>query len=247
MLLAFLIALIVSFISIKAQGFYFLMITLACAQIIYSIVYQWTEVTGGSNGLSGIPTPVLFGDLQLSNQVFIYYFILIIFSILLVGINRFLYSPLGYVLIGIKENEERMKSIGYNTVFYKGLSFLIAGTLGGLSGSLYVIFNGFISPADVYWTMSGSVLIMVLIGGAGTLWGPVIGAAFIVLIETIISSYTEYWMMIIGAIFIFFVIFAPNGIVGILDNTKRIFSKYHKGELEESLIKTIKNQTKMDG
>ena len=96
-----------------------------------------------------------------------------------------------------------MKSNGYNTAFYKNLSFLIAGTLGGLAGSLYVIFNGFISPSDVYWTMSGSVLIMVLNGGAGTLLG-FVGAGFIVLMETIIGSYTENWMMIIGVIFILF-------------------------------------------
>lgn len=247
MLLALLLALIIGFFSIKAYGFYFLMLTLACAQIVYSIVYQWTDVTGGSNGLSGIPTPVLFSDIQLSNQVFIYYFILVVFSILLFGINRLLHSPLGYVFIGIKENEERMKSIGYNTAFFKHLSFILAGTLGGLSGSLYVIFNGFISPADVYWTMSGSVLIMVLIGGAGTLWGPVIGAALIVIMETIISSFTEYWMMIIGAIFILFVIFIPNGIVGIFDNFKTAIMKYRKDELEESLLKTMKKQTKMDG
>ena len=129
------------------------------------------------------------------------------------------------MFIGIKENEERMKSIGYNTAFYKNISFLIAGTLGGLAGSLYVLFNGFISPSDVYWTMSGSVLIMVLIGGAGTLWGPVVGAAFIVLMETIIGSYTENWMMIIGVVFILFVIFAPNGIMGIVDNVKGMFAK----------------------
>ena len=118
-----------------------------------------------------------------------------------------------------------MKSNGYNTAFYKNLSFLIAGTLGGLAGSLYVIFNGFISPSDVYWTMSGSVLLMVLIGGAGTLWGPIVGAAFIVLMETIIGAYTENWMMIIGVIFILFTIFAPKGIVGIVDNFKGKFPK----------------------
>lgn len=248
MLIAALLALVVGFLSIKAYGFYFLMLTLACSQIVYSIIYQWTPVTGGSNGLSGIPVPVLFGDFELSNPVFIYYFILVVFGILLFVINRFLHSPLGYVFIGIKENEERMKSNGYNTAFYKNLSFVLAGTLGGLAGSLYVLFNGFISPSDVYWTMSGSVLIMVLIGGAGTLWGPVVGAAFIVLMETIIGSYTENWMMIIGVVFILFVIFAPNGIMGIVDNLKGIFAKKQtEAELEKSLLQPIKQQTKLDG
>ncbi|KAB2330500.1 branched-chain amino acid ABC transporter permease [Cytobacillus depressus] len=247
MSLAFLLAIVIGFVSTKAHGFYFLMLTLACSQMIYSIVYQWTKVTGGSNGLSGIPSPILFGSFELSNQVFIYYFILVVFTIVIFIISRLLHSPLGYVFIGIKENEERMKSIGYNTAFYKNLSFLIAGTLGGLAGSLYVIFNGFISPSDVYWTVSGSVLIMVLIGGAGTLWGPVIGAAFIVILETIISSYTENWMMIIGITFILFVIFAPNGIAGIFTSIQQVLFNRNKVEVEKSIIKPIKQQTKMDG
>jgi branched-chain amino acid transport system permease protein len=243
MLVAAVLALLIGLLSIKAHGFYFLMLTLACSQMVYSIIYQWKDVTGGSNGLSGISTPILFGSFELSNPVLIYYFILVVVGILLFLINRFLHSPLGYVFIGIRENEQRMKSNGYNTVFYKNLSFLLAGTLGGLAGSLYVIFNGFISPTDVYWTMSGSVLIMVLIGGAGTLWGPVIGAAFIVLMETIISSYTENWMMIIGIIFILFTIFAPKGIIGILGNIKGLLFK----KKTEAILQPIKQQTKMDG
>lgn len=243
MLVAALLALLIGFLSIKAHGFYFLMLTLACSQIFYSIVYQWKDVTGGSNGLSGISTPVLFGNFALSNPVLIYYFILVVFAVLLFFVNKLLQSPLGYVFIGIKENEQRMKSNGYNTVFYKNLSFLIAGTLGGLAGSLYVIFNGFISPSDVYWTMSGSVLIMVLIGGAGTLWGPVVGAAFIVLMETIISSYTENWMMIIGIVFILFTIFVPKGIVGTIRKAEwTIFKKKTR-----AILQPMEQQTKIDG
>jgi len=247
LIFALLLALIIGLLSTKAHGFYFLMLTLACSQIFYSIVYQWTNVTGGSNGLSGIAPVDVFGGLRLSNQVFVYYFILVVIAILLFILSRFLHSPLGAVFIGIKENEERMKSIGYNTALYKNISFLIAGTIGGLAGGLYVIFNGFISPNDVYWTASGSVLIMVLIGGVGTLWGPVIGAAFIVILETIISSYTENWMMIIGAAFILFVIFAPNGIVGIFNNLKSTLFKRQKLEHETLKMIQMKQETKMDG
>ena len=237
------LALVMGFFAIKANGFYFLMLTLAFAQIVYSIVYQWKDVTGGSNGLSGIPTPVLFRNFELSNPVLIYYFILVVFAIILFIVNRLLHSPLGYVFIGIRENEQRMKSNGYNTAFYKNLSFLIAGVLGGLAGSLYVIFNSFISPSDVYWTMSGSVLLMVLIGGAGTLWGPIVGAAFIVLMETIIGAYTENWMMIIGVIFILFTIFAPKGIVGIIRTAELKFFK----KKTRAILQPIKQQTKIDG
>ncbi len=226
MLIASLLAVIIGLVSTKAHGFYFLMLTLACSQMFYSFVYQWTSFTGGSNGLSGIPIPEVIGAFALSNQVYIYYFVLLVFTLIMIFLSKFLTSPLGNIFIGIKENEQRMKSIGYNTNLYKNISFVIAGTLGGLSGSLYVIFNSFISPSDIYWTMSGSVLIMVLIGGAGTLWGPVIGAAFIVILETLISSYTENWMMIIGVTFILFVMFAPKGIAGIF--SPKLFSMKKK-------------------
>ncbi|MEH7384406.1 branched-chain amino acid ABC transporter permease [Bacillus sp. JJ1521] len=251
MVIAFLLAILIGFVSTKAHGFYFLMLTLACSQMVYSIIYQWTDVTGGSNGLSGIPSPSLFGDFILSNQVFIYYFTLVVFAIVVIVIHRLLHSPLGYVFIGIKENEDRMKSIGYNTTFYKNISFLIAGTLGGLAGGLYVFFNGFVAPTDVYWTVSGSVLIMVLVGGAGTLWGPVIGAAFIVVLETIISSYTESWMMIIGTAFILFTIFAPAGIAGLFGKLSQGLFKAKpqpvKEEYIEKSIKPIKQQSKING
>ncbi|THE09735.1 branched-chain amino acid ABC transporter permease [Bacillus timonensis] len=251
MVIAFLLAILIGFVSTKAHGFYFLMLTLACSQMVYSVIYQWTDVTGGSNGLSGIPAPSLFGEFILSNQVFIYYFTLVVFTIVILIINRLLHSPLGYVFIGIKENEDRMKSIGYNTTFYKNISFLIAGTLGGLAGGLYVFFNGFVAPTDVYWTVSGSVLIMVLVGGSGTLWGPVIGAAFIVILETIISSYTESWMMIIGAAFILFTIFAPSGIAGlflrIVQNLFKAKPQPVKEEYIEHSIEPIKQQSKMNG
>lgn len=241
MMIACLLAVIIGFVSTKAHGFYFLMLTLACSQMFYSFIYQWTDFTGGSNGLSGIPSPEVIGAFVLSEPVFIYYFILVIFSLLMIVLGKFLTSPLGHTFIGIKENEQRMKSIGYNTALFKNISFIIAGTLGGLSGSLYVIFNSFISPSDIYWTMSGSVLIMVLIGGAGTLWGPVIGAAFIVILETIISSYTEYWMMIIGITFILFVMFAPNGITGIFSSLTAKLPSLQK----KRILPQVKEETKL--
>jgi branched-chain amino acid transport system permease protein len=138
-----------------------------------------------------------------------------VFFVIYAGLRVLVKSPFGQVLIGIRENETRVKSMGYNTNLYKYAAFVLAGGLGGLSGSLYTYFNGFIAPSDVYWTMSGAVLIMVLIGGAGTMLGPVLGAALIVSLETIVSSYTDLWMLIVGAVFIIFVVFFPKGIVGI--------------------------------
>jgi branched-chain amino acid transport system permease protein len=213
-LLSVFVAAIIGVFCLKVSGFYFLMLTLAFSQMIYSFIYQSTNLTGGSNGLSGIPRATL-GGFEFSNAVYIFYLILLVFFVTYAALRIVVNSPFGQVLIGIRENETRVKSMGYNTSIYKYTAFLIAGGFGGMAGSLYTYFNGFIAPSDVYWTMSGAVLIMVLIGGAGTILGPVLGAALFVILETLISSYTNSWMMIVGSVFIIFVIFFPKGIFGI--------------------------------
>jgi branched-chain amino acid transport system permease protein len=221
---------IIGYFCNKVHGFYFLMLTLAFSQMIYAVVHEWKEVTGGDNGLSSIPKPSLFEGVAISEPLHLYFFIFIVFTVVFYVVKRFVQSPLGAVLVGIRENETRMRSMGYNTTFYKNLVFIVAGGLGGVSGSLYSYFNGFVSPEDVFWTTSSEVLIMVLIGGAGTLLGPVLGAAFIVVLETFISSYTDQWMMIIGVTFILFVIFVPKGIVGI----SSVWMKKHSVQRDSS-------------
>lgn len=226
-----LLAIVIGFFSTRLSGFYFLMVTLAFSQMVYAVAHQWSSVTGGSNGFSGIPKPELFGFIAFNHHVSLYLLILAVFIAVYIGLSRFIQSPLGNIFIGIRENETRMRATGYNTVFYKNLSFIIAGGLGGLAGALYSYFNGFVSPGDVYWTVSGKVLIMVLVGGAGTLIGPVLGAGFIVILETIVSSYIDMWMLIIGTIFILFVVFAPKGIVGLGDVVKNLLIR-SKEEVE---------------
>ncbi|MFD2922294.1 branched-chain amino acid ABC transporter permease [Halobacillus naozhouensis] len=217
---------IIGLFCMKVNGFYFLMLTLAFSQMVYSFVYQSTGWTGGSNGLSGIPSPVLFGW-EIPNIVWLFYVIAALFMMLYAGLRIVVGSPFGKVLVGIRENEKRLKSMGYNTYLYKYAAFVISGALGGVSGSLYTYFNGFIAPSDVYWTMSGTVLIMVLIGGSGTMIGPVLGAAMIVILETVIATYTDMWMLILGSIFILFVIFFPSGIYGIWQDIVSRFQKQH--------------------
>ncbi|MDA3130444.1 branched-chain amino acid ABC transporter permease [Aliibacillus thermotolerans] len=234
-LVSFMLALVVGIFCMKVNGFYFLMLTLAFSQMIYSFIYQSTTWTGGSNGLTGIPTPSLLG-LELSNIVWVFYVTAILFLLLYAGISIFVKSPFGRVLVGIKENETRLKSMGYNTKIYRYVAFVISGTLGGLSGVLFTYFNGFIAPTNVYWTMSGTVLIMVLIGGAGTMIGPVLGAALIVILETVIATYTDMWMLLLGVIFIFFVIFLPEGIYGVWQRSTR---KWLKGKIPQPELKKV--------
>jgi branched-chain amino acid transport system permease protein len=125
-------------------------------------------------------------------------------------------SPFGHVLVGIRENEGRMESIGYPIRRHKLLAFVLAGTLAGLAGSLYAQFSGSITPDAFFWTTSGEALLMVIIGGTGTLGGAVLGAAAFILLQSLLSTYTERWMLILGVTFVLFVLFAPGGIVGVL-------------------------------
>jgi branched-chain amino acid transport system permease protein len=141
---------------------------------------------------------------------------LIFFLLSYLGLRRLLNSPLGHTFTGIRENEQRMLAMGYPTRAYKLLSFVIAGALAGFAGGLYAIFNSFISPDAVYWTASGDILIMVMLGGAGTLIGPVIGTGLFLLMKNVVSSYSEHWLLIIGVIFIACVMFFPGGIWGTL-------------------------------
>ena len=145
------------------------------------------------------------------------YFMALIFFVLVYGLlRRLLNAPLGHVFVGIRENEPRMLAIGYQTRAYKLLSFTIAGALAGLSGGLYAIFNSFISPDALYWTASGDILIMTMLGGAGTLIGPAIGAGVFLLMKNVVSSYSEHWLAIIGVTFICCVMFFPSGLWGAL-------------------------------
>jgi branched-chain amino acid transport system permease protein len=214
-LLAAVAAAAIGFFCVRTSGIPFLMLTLAFGQLIFSIAFKWRDLTGGSDGMAIAEKPGFFG-FDLSNTLPMYFMALIFFLLSYWGLRRLLNAPLGHVFIGIRENEPRMQAIGYPTRAYKLLSFTIAGALAGLAGGLYAIFNSFISPDAVYWTASGDILIMTMLGGAGTLIGPAIGAGLFLLMKNVVSSYSEHWLMIIGIVFIACVLFFPGGIWGTL-------------------------------
>jgi branched-chain amino acid transport system permease protein len=212
-------ALFIGFFALRTSGIYFLMITLAFAQMLFSIAIRWSGVTGGSDGLSGVPQPVLgigtFSYLISSRED--YYFLLLAFFVLSYWLlRRLVNSPFGWTLRGIRENEARMKALGYNTFRYKMAIFAISGAFAGLAGMLLVLFFRHASPDNLYWTISGEAIVMVIIGGAGTLTGPVLGAALVRLFPQFVSSYVERWETLEGILFILFVLYAPRGILGIL-------------------------------
>lgn len=216
-LLAGLLAIGVGWVCTLATGVSFSMLTLAFAQLLYALAFKWTSVTGASDGLAGIPrTPGPFGMTLLQTKSGYYYFVLICLLGSFAFCRALVASPFGAVLRGIRENEAKTVSLGYNTRLYKIAVVALSFALGGLAGALYSPFAGFANTDLLFWLFSGQVIIMVIIGGQGTLVGPILGAAFFIVVGNILSSYTDSWALFFGVIFIGFVMFAPEGIWGIL-------------------------------
>jgi branched-chain amino acid transport system permease protein len=229
------IAIGVGWVCTLARGISFSMLTLAFAQLLYAISFKWTSVTGGSDGLAGIPRRAgPFGIDVFSSKTGFYYLALacLIGSYLIC--RALVRSPFGAVLRGIRENEAKTISLGYNTRLYKIAVVAIAYGFGGLAGALYAPFAGFANTELLFWLLSGQVLIMVMIGGAGTLIGPILGAVFFLLLEHQLSSYTEAWQLFFGLVFIVFVLFAPEGLWGIGTNVMRRFRSQKTGAVSES-------------
>jgi branched-chain amino acid transport system permease protein len=215
-LMGTLLAVIFALICLRASKVYFLFITLALGQVVWAIVYGWRSVTGGDDGISGIVNPQLLPSFSLTGNIKYYYFTLFFFLLTYFIMFRILRSPFGYSIIGIRENEPRMRALGYDVWLHKFVAFVISGTFSGLAGVLWAYFNGFTSPHDASFAKSAETLLMVILGGAGTLSGPVLGAIIIVVIKYVVSVFTERWFLILGVVYIAAILFAPQGIIGTL-------------------------------
>jgi branched-chain amino acid transport system permease protein len=211
------VAIGVAWVCTMATGVSFSMLTLAFAQLLYAVAFKWTAVTGASDGLAGIPkTAGPFGMTVLQTRNGYYFLVLACLAGGFIFCHSLVCSPFGAVLRGIRENEAKTISLGYNTRLYKIAVVAVSFALGGLAGALYSPFAGFANTDLLFWLFSGQVLIMVIVGGQGTLLGPVLGAAFFLLLQQVLSLYTTSWALFFGLIFIAFVIFAPDGIWGLL-------------------------------
>ena len=212
-LAAVIIAAIVGAVSIRRQGIYFAMITLAFAQLVFFFANQFKDFTGAENGLQGVPRPWLFGLPVNDDRAF--YYIALAFAVLGVAFAlRVVHSPFGQVLTAIRENEARAISLGYASNLYKFGAFVLSAALSGLAGSLYVIAHGFTSLDTVQWQTSGQVVIMTVLGGMGTIFGPMFGAALYLLINDRLSTLTNSPGFVMGALFIVVVSLFRRGIVG---------------------------------
>ncbi len=209
-----LVGLIVGAIAIRRRGIYFAMITLALAQLIYFVCLE-APFTGGENGLQAVPRGSLFGLLSLKSDITMYYLVLAVFVLQFVFIQRVVHSPFGQVLKAIRENESRAVSLGYEVNRYRLLAFVLSATLAGLAGSLKALVLGFVTLSDVQQANSGEVILMTLLGGTGTFFGPVIGAAVVVTLQEYLSDIVGGWVtVIIGAVFIACVLAFRRGIIG---------------------------------
>lgn len=213
-LLAVTVAAIFGLVALRATGVYFLMITLALGMVVWGLAHRWVTMTQGDNGISAIPRPDLGLPWSLAHSVPFYYFALagffISFWILLVIVR----SPFGRSLVGIRESESRMRTLGYHVWLHKYIGFVIAGGFAGFAGVLWAYYNGFVSPADLQLATSVEVLLMVALGGRGTLLGPALGATIIVFLKNLVSVYTHRWLLILGAVYIATIVYAPEGVVG---------------------------------
>jgi branched-chain amino acid transport system permease protein len=209
-----LVGLIVGIIAIRRRGIYFAMITLALAQLIYFVCLE-APFTGGENGLQGVPRGSLFGIVQLKSDVMMYYLVLAAFLAQFAFIQRVVQSPFGQVLKAIRENESRSISLGYDVNRYRLVAFVLSATVAGLAGSLKALVLGFVTLSDVQQANSGEVILMTLLGGSGTFFGPVIGAAVVVTLQEYLSDIVGGWVtVIIGAVFITCVLAFRRGIIG---------------------------------
>jgi branched-chain amino acid transport system permease protein len=200
-------------IAIRRQGIYFAMITLALAQMMYFVALR-APFTGGEDGIQDVPRGRLFGVFDLSDEMTMYVFILVMVLAGFVFIYRIINSPFGEVLKAIRENEPRAVSLGYKTDRYKLTAFVLSATLAGLAGALKALVFQLASLTDVYWTMSGEVVLMTLVGGLGTVFGPVVGAFLIVAMENYLAQFGQWVLVIQGVIFVACVLVFRRGIVG---------------------------------
>ncbi|CCE10068.1 putative branched-chain amino acid ABC transporter, permease protein [Bradyrhizobium sp. STM 3843] len=215
-----LFALVIGALSLRTRGVYFIMITLAFAQMAYYVASGLARY-GGDDGLTIYKRSDFGGLVNLSDRVQFYYLCLACLLAVVFLIWRIVNSRFGLVVQGLRSNEQRMQAIGFASKRYKLVCFVIAGTLCGLAGALLANNTDFISPAVMYWTRSGDLMVMVILGGMGTLFGPVVGAVLYLVLEELLSQLTEYWALIMGPLLLLVVLFGRGGIMGLLGRLNR--------------------------
>lgn len=228
--MAVVVAAVFGLLVLRTRGAYFFMISLALSQMLWGIAFSWRFLTRGDDGIPGISRPVIaFLPWSLQDPICYLYFVLFFFMVAFILMYILVHSPFGHTILGIRESELRMRTLGYNTWLHKYIWFIISGLFAGLAGGLSVYFNGFVSPTSLSVAISADALLMVLLGGAGTLIGPVIGAGSLVLLENIVSAYTGRWLLVLGIIFVLVRMTTPYGILGLVNRSGSKEQRRHEG------------------
>ncbi len=213
-------AAIIGKLIVHLRGIYFAMVTIAFGQVFYFIAFRWNNVTGGDDGLSNWSRqPIGFGFARLDiagDATAFYYFVLFFFALSFAAMAWMLRSPFGRTLLAIRENERRARFLGIPVDNHIWLSWMISCAFAGLAGSLFALLNNFADPHDLRWDQSGEFVIMAVLGGMRSFWGPLVGAAIFVVLQDYVSTMTENWMSFIGLFFVLIVLFFPDGVLGML-------------------------------
>jgi branched-chain amino acid transport system permease protein len=213
-------AAVIGLLIVHLRGIYFAMVTIAFGQVFYFIAFRWNNVTGGDDGLSNWHRmPIDFGVSELDifhSPIIFYYFVLFFFTVSVAIMAWLLRSPFGRTLLAIRENERRTRFLGVPVDRHIWLSWLISCTFVGLAGTLYALLNNFADPHTLYWEQSGVFVIMAVLGGMRSFWGPLLGAAIYVVLQDYVSTMTQNWMSFIGLFFVLVVLFFPRGVLGII-------------------------------
>jgi branched-chain amino acid transport system permease protein len=205
------VAIVFALLAVRTSGVYFLLLTLALGMIVWGICLRWTQVTGGENGMRGDVRPAFL----VMHRAF-YWAVLAATALVSYAMWRFVRSAFGLTLLGIRDSESRMRSLGYNVPLHLFVGFAVSGFFAGIAGALYAMFNNFVSPSTVALAQSVEGVLMMIAGGVGTLFGGFVGAAAIITLENVVSAYTERWQTVLGLTFIVIMICAPEGIIGTL-------------------------------
>jgi len=205
-------ALVVGYLCVQRSGLYFIMLTFALNQLFYFIAYQWTSVTGGEDGMPGVPRPEFFG-LDFKNPLNYYAFVSVVFLFFLYLMKRIVESPLGKILVAIRENEVRAEAVGYNVPRLKLLAFVVGGAFSGAAGVLYAMLFGIVPLESIGFVTSGNVVFATLIGGSGSLYGPIIGSFVFIWLSESVSTLWARWPLLLGVAFVIVVMFFRGGVV----------------------------------
>lgn len=228
------LALVTGPIVLRTSGAYFLMLTLSLTQVLFGVVWLARDITGGDDGLPGIVTPQLpFLAGRVTTTTNFYYLSLLIIVLALVSMAWVVRSPFGLTLIGIRENEQVIEGLGYPAWLVKFAVYALAGAYAALAGALYTFFKGYVGPGQLSWLVAGEGLVMTIVGGAGTFWGPMVGAAIVLLLRYEVSSFTQRWLLILGVVFIATVVLIPRGVVRVPERLREVRARLrHEAVLE---------------